>query len=248
VAQAIRLFERGVRVFAGRLYNHDYLWFSSNEISKVSTTRPFLHNYALSYAVSQRSYRVCVGSVPKYIEAPDAEFNAMPVYCTPAHAASVEHTTITFNALDDLTLTTGDSKGMNTPNLGRRSYLNLIWEPPNKKKPSLGYEFYVFTFNDYALPGAFRLGKKGAPVRVRWQELPRATAFFRERGERPSHVINPLDVNGRLASYDPIAIPPHMLLRTATIEEDWFVFGEDHGKHHAVQVPKRVLARIGVGQ
>jgi CRISPR-associated protein Csc1 len=244
VTQGIRLFERGVRVFAGRLYNHDYLWFSSHEISKVSTTQPYLHNYALCYALAQRSYRLCIGSVPKYVEDAEGEFNAMPLYCTPAQAASVQRTTVTFNALDDLTQTTGDSKAMNTPNLGRRVYLNLIWELLDTEHPKLGYEFYVFTFDDYALPSTFRLGKKAAPVRARWQELPHATAYFRERAERPSHVVNPLDISGRVVSYDPVAIPPHLLLRTATIEEDWFVFCE----RHAVQVPKRVLARIGGAQ
>jgi CRISPR-associated protein Csc1 len=241
VTQAIRLFERGVRVFAGRLYNHDYLWFSSHEISKVSTTQPYLHNYALCYALAQRSHRLCIGSVPKYVEDAEAEFGAMPLYATPAQASSVERTTITFNALDDLTQTTGDSGAMNTPNLGKRVYLNLLWERLDAERPKLGYEFYVFTFDGYALPGAFRLGKKGAPVRVRWEELPRAVALFRKREERPTHIVNPLDINGRVVSYDPIAIPPHLLLRAATIEQDWFIFSG----RHAVQAPKRVLARIG---
>lgn len=241
MTQAIRLFERGVRVFAGRLYNHDYLWFSSNEISKVSTTQPFLHNYALCYALSQRSYRICVGSTPKYFEDADNEFGAMPLYATPAHASHVQRTTITFNAVDSLTLTTGDSKQMNTPNLGKRVYLNLLWEPQDVERPQLGYEFYVFTFDSYCLPSALRLGKKGAPVRVRWEELPNAVAVYRDEPTRPTHVVNPLDVNGRLVSYDPISIPPHLLLRTATLERDWFVFSG----RHAVNVPKRVLTRAG---
>ena len=179
--------------------------------------------------------------MPKYVQDAEGEFGAMPLYCTPAQASGVQRTTITFNALDDLTQTTGDSKSMNTPNLGKRVYLNLLWERPEVERPKLGYEFYCFTFDGYALPTAFRLGKKGTPARVRWEELPRAVAYFREQPERPTHVVNPLDVSGRIVSYDPIAIPPHLLLRTVTIEQDWFVFGG----RHAVQVPKRVLARIG---
>jgi CRISPR-associated protein Csc1 len=242
MAQAIRLYEHGVRVFAGRLYNHDYLWFSSNEISKVSTTQPFLHNYALCYALSQRSYRICTGSTPKYFENPDGEFGAMPLYATPAHASNVRRTTITFNALDDLTLTTGDSKAMNTPNLGKRVYLDLLWERQDTERPKSGYKFYVFTFDDYRLPSAFRLGKKGAPVRVRWEELPNAVAVLRDSPTQPSHVVNPLDISGHLVSYDPISIPPHLLLRIAMLERDWFVFSGAH----VIHVPKRVLDRIGV--
>lgn len=239
--RVIRLGERGVRVFVGRLYNHDYLWFSSNEISKVSTTQPLLHNYALCYALSQRSYRLYSGSIPKYVEDPEGEFGAMPLYATPAHADSVQRTTITYNAVDALTLTTGDSKKTNTPNLGKRVYLNLLWEPLNAERPRLGYEFYVFTFDGCHLPGVFRLGKKGASVRVRWEELPGAVAVFKEQPQGPTHVVNPLDVSGDLITYDPVALPPHLLLRTATLAQDWFVY---HGRHR-IHVPKRVLKRIG---
>lgn len=238
---SIHLHERGVRLFAGRLYNHDYLWFSSNEISKVSTTQPFLHNYALCYALSLRSYRLCIGSTPKYFENLEGEFGAMPLYATPAQlAGNAQRTTITFNAVNDLTLTTGDSKAMNTPNLGKRVYLNLIWEPYHSERPRLGYEFYVFIFDNYRLPGVCRLGKKGAPVRVRWEELSNPVAVLREQPQRPTHAVNPLDVGGKLVSYDPISIPPHLLVRMTTIAQDWFVF---NGRH-TVHVPKCVLKRV----
>jgi CRISPR-associated protein Csc1 len=244
MTQAIRLNDFGVRLFAGRLYNHDYLWFSSNEISKVSATAPFLHNYALCYALAQRSHRTSIGSMPKYAVDAENEFGSMPLYPTPAQATNVERTTITFNAVDALTLTTGDSKSMNTPNLGKRIYLNLQWESLDLKRPRLGYEFYVFTFGDYRLPSAFRLGKKGTPVRVRWNELSNAVALFREKSERPSHIINPLDVNGQITRYEPISIPPHLLMRSVTLEQDWFVFNEQH----VVHVPRRVLARLNVAK
>lgn len=242
--QAIRLNEFGVRLFVGRLYNHDYLWFSSNEISKVSTTEPFLHNYALCYALAQRSHRTSTGSMPKYILDAENEFGTMPLYATPAQTSNARRTTITFNALDSLTLTTGDSKAMNTPNLGKRVYLNLQWEAYDMERPKLGYEFYVFTFNDYRLPGAFRLGKKGASMRARWSELPNCTAVFRDQPERPTHVINPLDANGNITRYEPISIPPHLLMRSVTLEQSWFIFSGSH----AVNVPKRVLKKIGVSE
>lgn len=236
----IPLNKQGIRLYHGRLYNHDYLWFSSNEISKVSITQPVLHNYALCYALSQRSYRTYTGATPKYALDPDREFGSMPLYATPAQATFVQRTTVTFNALDELTLTTGDSKSMNTPNLGKRVYLNLLWEQQNKKRLELGYEFYVFVFGDYQLPSVFRLGKKGTPVRVLWEEIINATAVFRNEAVQPLHMINPLDVSGQLISYEPISIPPHLLLRTATLKADWFIFGG----RHVVHLPKRVVGRM----
>lgn len=241
--RAIRLHECGVRVFVGRLYNHDYLWFSSNEISKVSTTQPVIHNYALCYALSHRSYGVCVGSTPKYVEDPDGEFGAMPLYATPAYTESMSRTTITFNAVDTRTLTTGDSKTMNTPNLGKRVYLDPIWEHRDTERPSKGYQFYVFVFGSYSLPGVIRIGKKGASARMWWKEISQPLALFREKQQRPTHLVNPLDINGRLISYDPVIIPPHLLFRTPTLAEDWWVFSEGH----AIHVPKRVLMRLGGG-
>lgn len=242
MTSSIPLHKQGVRLYNGRLYNHDYLWFSSNEISKVSITQPVLHNYALSYALSQRSYRAYIGSAPRYAEDPDGEFGSMPLYATPAQTSLVQRTTITFNALDELTLTTGDSKSMNTPNLGKRVYLNLLWEQQSGKQPKLGYEFYVFVFGDYHLPSVFRLGKKGTPVRVFWHEITNPIVLFRDQEVQPSHIVNPLDITGQLISYEPFSIPPHLLLRTVTIRADWFVFSGPH----AVHVPKRVLARAGV--
>ncbi len=239
--KVIRLNEFGVRVFSGRLYNHDYLWFSFSEVGRLSTTQPFLHNYALCYALSQRSYRATIGSTPWYAQDPDGEFGVMPVYATPAQAVAVTRTTVTYNAVDTLTMTTGDSKRMNTPNLGKRVYLNPLWEKRDERNPQLGYELYVFAFGDYRLPGVFRLGKKGTPVRAVWEELPAPAAVFRDRVERPSHLVNPLDVTGRFVNYDPISVPPHLLLRAAGIQDDWFVFSG----RHAVHVPRRVIARVG---
>ena len=248
MANAIRLYEHGVRVFVGRLYNHDYLWFSSNEISKVSTTQPILHNYALCYAISQRSYGVYLGSTPKYVEDPDGEFNSMPLYATPAHADhpdNISHTTITFNAVDSRTLTTGDSKSMNTPNLGKRVYIDPAWESTEIERPEKGYQFYIFTFDSYRPPGVARLGKKGASMRIRWEEVPQPVAIYREDEQSPTHPINPLDVNGHLVSYDPVMIPPHLLFRTATLAEDWWLFFSAGRVRHTIHLPKRVLNRIG---
>src|SRR5207248_929723 len=159
-----------------------------------------------------RSYRTCVGSTPKYVEDPDTEFGELPLYTTPAEATSVQRTMITFNAIDDLTLTTGDSKGMNTPNLGKRVYLNLLWEARDAERPQQGYGFYAFTFGDYCLPSVCRVGKKGTPARVRWAELPNPLAMFRDEPQRPTHPVNPLDASGILRNYDIIAIPPHWLM------------------------------------
>jgi CRISPR-associated protein Csc1 len=242
---SIRLADYGVRLFAGRLYNHDYLWFSSTEISKVSTTLPVIHNYALTYALASFSYAAYRGNTPRYWD----DLPKMPLYTTPATVDSVSRTVITYNAIDSLTLRTDSGPKVNTPNLGWRVYIDPMYESGNKSKPELGYAFYAFVFakehetifGDAHPQGTFRLGKKGASVRVRWSEILNPMAVFREKRTRPGHFVNPLDIEGQVQSFDVISIPPHLLFRTAEIVNDWFIFGSGAPIH----LPKTVRQRIG---
>ncbi len=243
----INLAEYGVRVFSGRLYNHDYLWFSSTEISKVSTTLPVIHNYALTYALSAFSYAAYWGNAPRYAE----DLAQMPLYTTPAAAQqNVARTKLTYNAIDSLSLRTDVGPGVNTPNLGWRICLDPLYDAPDKPKPEKGYTFYAFVFAQAhqaqfgnARPqSVFRLGKKGAAVRVHWREVDAPRAIFREEVTRPGHLVNPLDVSGEVRAFDAVNIPPHLLLRSVEIVNDWFIFGASAPIH----LPKTVLKRIGV--
>jgi len=243
--EPIRLAERGVRLFAGRLYNHDYLWFSSTEISKVSTTLPIIHNYALTYALASFSYAAYWGNTPRYMQ----DLPQMPLYVTPAMSENTRRTTITYNAVDSLSLRTDVGPSVNTPNLGWRVYLDLMYESDNTPKPAKGYTFYAFVFvkehearfGDSRPQAVFRLGKKGTPVRVRWQEVTSPVAVFREEPTRPGHLVNPLDVGGQVRSFDVVNIPPHLLFRSVEIAGDWFIFGGGAPIH----LPKTVRERIG---
>lgn len=241
----INLADYGVRVFAGRMYNHDYLWFSSTEISKVSTTLPAIHNYALTYALSAFSYAAYRGNIPRYRE----DLAQMPLYTTPAIAESALRTRITYNAVDSLSLRTDVGPSVNTPNLGWRVYLDPVYDRRGKTKPEKGYTFYAFVFvqahtavfGDSTPQSVFRLGKKGAPMRVWWQEIARPLAVFREEPTSAGHLINPLDVSGQIKAFDVVNIPPHLLLRSADIANDWFIFGAGAPIH----LPKTVRERIG---
>lgn len=226
-----------VRLFVGRLYNHDYLWFSSTEISKVSATLPVLHNYALCYALAHYDRGVVIGSTPAYAE----DLAQMPLYATPAYADMfIPRTAVTFNALDSVTLRTDLKPNVNTPDYGKRIYLDPLFERHEEEKPRLGYVFYLFTFDRSMPRSVTRLGKKGCPVRVRWEEIEWAKAVFSDMPKYPTHIVNPLDVSGRVLRYEPVSLPPHMLLRSAEIAEDWFI---ERGPHR-IHVPKPVLARL----
>jgi hypothetical protein len=121
---SVNLIEHGIRLFYCCLFNHDYLWFSSYEISKVSSTYPVIHNYALSYSLSDYSYGVYKGSSPRY----DEDLASFPLYATPAFCEEFEKSRFTYNAINSLTLRTDDApRGINSPGIGWRIYLNPVW-------------------------------------------------------------------------------------------------------------------------
>jgi len=232
----IALLDIDRRLYAGRLYNHDYLWFSSFEISKTAATAPLIHNYALSYALSGYSYGVFIGNVPRYKE----DLDRMRLYATPARSEeTLRRTRFTQNAINSRTLRTDDApRGRNSPALGWRLVLNPVWRDPVGVVEN-GFTFYVFANSAYPPPGLVRLGKKGCPVRVEWEEIANAQCVFVESSVIPSHAINPLDVSGEIVTYEPVSIPPHLIMRRAEIKADWFVLSGEHRVH----IPQRFTAR-----
>jgi len=224
---------QGLRLFAGRLYNHDYLWFSSIEISKTASTVPLIHNYALTYAITGYSYSVSVRTAPQYAE----DLARMPAYATPALGQSgVGYTRFTQNAINSRTLRTDDApRGRNSPALGWRLVIDPVWRSVPASTDPEGFGFYLFARDSFRPPAIVRLGKKGCPVRLEWEEIAPAVAVLKDEPVRPTHAVNPLDVQGKILTYYPVAIPPHLVLQFADIGEDWFVFSGDHRIH----VPRR---------
>lgn len=234
--KTINLQEKGIRVFYGRLYNHDYLWFSSSEISKIITTIPVIHNYALSYALSYFSYGVFEGNKPRYSD----DLRQMPIYATPAINLQATKITISFNAMDDLTLTTGVSKKSNTPNLGKRVYVNPIFKTSNPYYSLRYFHFYAFFIKNTIPPSIVRLGKKGCSCRIHWKDISNPIARLEEEFFKPTHPVNPLDVEGEIGAFDLVSIPPHSFFRTARIKNDWVI----KQKEHCILLPKLIREKL----
>lgn len=232
MSDSLDLGASGIQVYRGRLFHHDYLWFSSFEIAKTTRTAPIVHNYALSYAISGYTYGIYRGSLPTY----DADLTAMDVYTTPARPAASHRpgwTRLTQNAIDNRTHRTEGPRNVNTPNLGWRIVLNPCWETESLQD---GFEFYAFAKNTVALPGVIRLGKKGCPIRLHWTRIDATTATRLTGPLEPTHAVNPLDVQGKIVAYQPVSIPPHLVFRQAQIADDWFLLTGDDRIH----VPRRL--------
>jgi len=235
--KTFNLNDYGIRLFFCCLYNHDYLWFSSYEISKVSSTFPIIHNYALSYSLADYSYGVFYGSIPRYEE----DLCNFSLYATPAVGDNYTRSRITYNAVNSKTLRTDDApKGINSPGLGWRVYINPLFKQRKSKNEIDGFRCYVFTFDGKVPKGVTRLGKKGAAVRVEWLEISNPTAYFKEEPIRPTHPVNPLDISGEVYTYEPVMLPPHMIFRTVEIGKDWFILTDQHQVHLPVRVRLRM--------
>jgi len=220
------------RLLSAEMYNHDFLWFSSFEISKTAVTATILHNYALTYAVNGFSHGTYVGCSPRYKE----DLALMSSYATPAlPLGHPKSTRFTQNAINSKTLRTDDAPGgKNSPALGWRIALDPTWSIPDFPT---GFKFYLFADAKFAPPPVVRLGKKGCPVRIKWTEICEAEPVYCDSPVVPSHAVNPLDVRGKIVSCSPIAIPPHLVFQRAEIEKDWFIFKDEH----IVHVPARMF-------
>ena len=213
----------------------DFLWFASFEWAGDSETALFLHSYALSFALGGRD-RIIGGTVPRYEE----DLAELSVYCTPARIerpaalaaglgglAGQLSTTFTFNSVDEptqLTQALGIGAKVNDPKIGRRQVL----------LPGLRFQLVAFTRDGFRLPRVVRLGKKRSPVVIERVESISGATFLGDA--TPDHAVNPLDVAGRVRSYVPVAIPPHLIYDRAEIEGDEFI---RVGKR-VVHVPRRV--------
>lgn len=236
--RSISLQEHGVRVFVGQLFNHDYLWFSTTEISKRSETIPVLHNYALTYALGDFSYWRGPPT-PQY----EADLDQIRLYALPSASSSATRTRLTYNAVNSRTLRTDDKpSGVNAPGLGWRTYVDPVFDI--YAQSGAGFTAYVFVYDDERPKSVFRLGKKGAALRATWVEVESPRAVMRDTPVEPTHPVNPLDIGGEVVTYEPVMMPPHMLLRRAQIRNDWFVFVQLDRTYHRIHVPRRVLRRL----
>lgn len=257
--RSVKLSDHGVRLWSGRLENHDFLWFATTDVNATATTWPILHNYALTYAICQFTYAAFSGHAPRYdadlarlvretdwSEEHPGGVERMPAHALPVAAPRVGRAVFTHNAIDDLTVgtdtTVGSSgkavpAGGNVPKLGHRVCIT----------PSMGrggFEFFVFTWGGFRPPGAFRLGKKGCPMRGHLEAMPEeeAVARWMEHDFRPCHPVNPRDLLDRVSvtSYWPVIMPPHLLYAEVSLRGEWAVV-LDGGRF--VHVPRRVAAR-----
>jgi CRISPR type I-D-associated protein Csc1 len=230
---SVELRRVGIRLYVGWGVPHDYLWFSSTETPRFSTTLPVLHNYALTFSLSQRSWAAYTGTRPDY----ERDLAACDYYALCAAWLGAERVRLTQNAIDDLTQRTDTGGGRNTPSLGYRVCLLPRFLPED------GFRVFVFAFAEAGPPPVVtRLGKKGCCIRWRWSEIELAVMRVRTDAWSPTHPLNALDLQTTPEVYDPVVMPPSLVYRYAVLRDEPVVdFGRDR-----IHVPARALRRVGL--
>jgi hypothetical protein len=223
-----------VRVYVGKMEPHDYLWFASTDANLWAAILPLLHNIALTFSLSQRS-RALSGTVPSYQE----DLASVDLYALPAEAPGLSRATFTQNAVDERTLRTDTGVKLNTPALSRRVTLAPSAIVGSDDAPA--FAVAAFSRNGVVPPARTRLGKKGAAMRWYWEPVKDARASRPAEPWTPDHPVNPLDLLSQPESYEPVALPPHLLYRRATLNGDYRVVARWSGNTRQIHVPVRVL-------
>lgn len=187
-----------MQVYRCDLIFHDYLYFATTERGKVAETGPFLHNYALTYAlgwatspwyheVQQPHYREELARVGKR-------------YVTPASLIRGSYLTMQYNTLSEsYALSRGRSVGY--PDWG---FIKCF-------RPGTRFRFYVLSMEAIQFPHYLRLGKflaKAALVPTPATMVEQRTLPLNEQGTKQGDLIYPmltwndLPVSARPAIFD----------------------------------------------
>jgi CRISPR-associated protein Csc1 len=171
-----------MQVYRCDLILHDYLFFATTERGKVAETGPFLHNYALTYAlgwavspwhneVQKPRYREELAQVGKR-------------YVTPASLVRGSYLTTQYNTMSEsYSLSRGKSTGY--PDWG---FIKCF-------RPGARFRFYVLSAEAFRFPPYLRLGKfmaKAALFPTPATEIAQRSTPFTEQETRQQRIVHPL--------------------------------------------------------
>jgi CRISPR-associated protein Csc1 len=167
---------------------HDYLFFATTERGKVAETGPFIHNYALTYALGwARSLWRNEIQAPHYPEELAAAWQRQEAYVTPASLLSGGTIISQYNTMPE-SYGLGKGQSVGYPDWG----FAKCW------RPSAHFCFYVLSREPKNFPPYVRLGKFTAKAAL-WAE--HARQLERATGEC---------VSDTLLAWDDLSVKPHV--------------------------------------
>ncbi|MEO9028827.1 MAG: type I-D CRISPR-associated protein Cas5/Csc1 [Ktedonobacteraceae bacterium] len=228
-----------MQIYRCDLVFHDYLFFATTERGKVAETGPFIHNYALTYALGW-------ATAPWYNEIQQPHYREQLArvekrYVTPASLVRGSYITTQYNTMSEsYRLTKTQSAGY--PDWG---FIKCF-------RPGSAFRFYVLSAEVVPFPHYLRLGKfmaKATVLVAPSSSLKSHLDSFNEQETRRQSIIHPLltwnDLpnSARPIVYDIIANAlPSRLIEHAMftgIDGPYFVAAFDE-KSSPVELPARM--------
>ncbi len=190
---------------------HDFTYYATREMGRLYETGKYLHNYGLTFALglAKATYSNS-GQVPMY-EVHLAPLNKAGIYVTPARPVAHDFLFHTFKMATVPYYSFTPQTTVNKVLYGRAKEL----------APESIFEFFVMSPEQPNLPHWVRLGKWMSKARVEIVEAAEA----KEKSSKPfasACVLNPLDVNGYLQTFDVISMPPASLIVNARIDGPYY--------------------------
>lgn len=251
-----------MRVFRAVLELLDYVFFATVELGKVYETGPFIHNYALAYALHLvRSPYGCLTQKPDYLRELQ-DLNTRGLYLTPAHPVRVSYRLSQWNTIRETY-----SFGKKPQSLGYPD-----WGFARMLAPGSVFAFYVLAGEPAAWSGFpslqamgaggvtyIRLGKFLGKARVRFSA---AEEVVQRRGQYTATVVakkegaageaaSRLLLNWRDLPADPVSCTVFpATLPTKLIADPQFLDGDHYvarfeGQQVVLPAGMRFLARAG---
>ncbi|OCL26484.1 type I-D CRISPR-associated protein Cas5/Csc1 [Orenia metallireducens] len=210
-----------MRIYRCKLEMYDYLFYATTERGKIAETGAYIHNYALTYALSKLwadksklPPRYHQKQQPKY----KVELNSVDFYVTPAKLIQGKQKVIQYNTINEgYTLSKGRSLGY--PNWG---YIKPFL-------PGSRFEFYILSEEELEIPRYIRLGKFMGKAKLTIEE---AESVMKKKGKFTAyHLLNWEDLKDRPEVFDilPQTLPTQLIENAHYLEGRYWEakFGKD---------------------
>lgn len=161
---------------------HDYLFFATTERGKVAETGPFIHNYALTYALGW-----AISPWHNEVQKPHYHEELVQVgrrYVTPAKLLRGSYLVSQYNTMNE-SYTLGKARSVGYPDWG---FIKCF-------RPGAVFRFYVISAESVRFPHYLRLGKfmaKTVLFNTPARKLERNGAWLRERETSGNRMLQPL--------------------------------------------------------
>jgi CRISPR-associated protein Csc1 len=236
-----------MQIYRGTLELLDYVFYATVERGKVYETGPFIHNYALTYALS-----LVRGETYTYAQlkqSPHYQVELTPltgrVYLTPGTPQRIAHRLVQWNTIPEGYAFPGKASSIGYPDWGFARVL----------RPGCVFTFYVVVNDDVSLPEApalhdlltrrtahVRLGKFPGKARLRLEAASKITE--RKGAFRADTLLNwrDLEVDPLVCDVLPTSLPTRLIHHA---HFDGEAFYEAHFGDDVVRLPvaMRFLAR-----